>query len=313
METLKQLDLFGKSVLFLIANINRICHVFGALRDEIQMRHELQTQSDRTSALEAMFKSHMSTISTKIDNISSMVEDNQGGHTRMYSEVTKSASRSTVSQVEDVGSGDPPGVSDSTDEACRLGGAGRVAEEVKPIQINPAQITLPIPNMSTADTTPKTSTPILELPSPSWKGAPKTVSERKGGNVQQKPKEGWIVQKKKQRKQKRPSNIMMGQNVCHDLKSSDKQPLRLFVSWCHVETTAESITTYLQGKGSWKVSSVTEYKTQFDFFKSFVIVIQADTDKTKDYLNPAQWPKGWYVKKYYPQRKRASSQYSKPQ
>ncbi len=65
-EVLRLIDWEDKKVPFVVSDISQICHVYGAIRDEIQMRSEMLRMNQRLSSLEKLLQ-NMPSLTTRID------------------------------------------------------------------------------------------------------------------------------------------------------------------------------------------------------------------------------------------------------
>lgn len=65
-DALRLIDWADQKVPFVVSDISRICHVYGALRDEIQMRSEMQRINQRLLSLEKLLQS-IPNITSRID------------------------------------------------------------------------------------------------------------------------------------------------------------------------------------------------------------------------------------------------------
>lgn len=72
-EAIRQIDWTGAKFPFVASDISQVCHVYGNLRDEVQMRSEMQRISNRLSNLEELLKS-IPNIAQRIDAVMSTVK-----------------------------------------------------------------------------------------------------------------------------------------------------------------------------------------------------------------------------------------------
>lgn len=72
-EALRLIDWQDKKPPFVVSDISRICHVYGALRDEVQMRSEMLRMNQRLSSLEKLLKS-IPSLTTRIDTAISVMK-----------------------------------------------------------------------------------------------------------------------------------------------------------------------------------------------------------------------------------------------
>lgn len=243
-DVLHEMDWKGKTFPLLVRDISKICHVYGSLRDELQMRGEMQQLSTRIFAVETLCKT-INDISAKLETVVNAVQSPGNSKSQDYS----GALKHNLSNLN----------------AQKLQKPGRPE---KTTTSPPFQLVLanhPVPEKEASPQTP---------PSPSWK----VIAPRK----------------------RKPP--VLGKDNCDTLRASQVQPVKLFVSRCHTETTAEALTAHLESKWSWKVLGVENMNTKFDTYKSFKVILSKEAKEIPEYLDPDKWPQNWFVRRFFEKR-----------
>lgn len=273
-DQMRLLDWQQTPMPFVSCDLNRICSVFGSLRDEIQMRGELQRMESRMNALEVLCNK-LPNLSEKLDLISKKIDQSNSFHAPNTADGDSKPTQNTIPNSTtkvNVNLVDSLEVSAPTDEACGLRG------DEKRVTVGTCLQNLILP-VQPSNENESFHTPGEEPPSPSWKTH---TNRRKRDTPSSKPvKRG----------------LCFGKNEC-DLMSADFQPGKIFVSRCHVNTTAEMLQQYLQQKWNWKILNVKSINVKFDTYKSFLIILDKASKDIDQFLVPDFWPKGWVIREW---------------
>lgn len=121
------------------------------------------------------------------------------------------------------------------------------------------------------------------------------------------PSPSWRVQMPRKKQPPKRKIQIFGNDECELLKSSQMKPIKIFVTRCHVDATADLIKNHLETKWTWEVLNVEQMNTRYDSYRSFKITLNGSGKEPGEFLDPSKWPKNWFVRKFFEVRKEQRS------